>query len=970
MGLELERSLTAFALWSLVLASGSSVAAQTTTTGSLSGTVLARTASAPLANVKVHLVSPQITRTTVTDEQGRFRAGLLNPGEWKVVVEGPGFQTWSHTVSVAAGSDPEVRIRLAEIAGATVEVNAQAEATLDLSSTAVTTAITEATIAKLPLSRDMSDLVYLAPTAFSAGVPLGGYQGLEYSLSGASGAENQFLLDGLITNEFMAGGQGLALVPDFLDQVQVETAGFRPEFAALGGVFNATLKSGSNQFAGNTWATHSPGNLEARAMANAAGFRQPAPASRWDLGFGVAGPILKERIFYYVGVDLDHQSRSPYANLSGFQGGDQTLRNLQVVAKLNAFLTHEQQVSATFVLSDRRDERPGAVPDGYGDARLGATRKNHTTLLSLGYDWNVGPNLLCSLKAGAFRSEATTHPEDTVNPLITDSHWFNGGGGGLVPELVAYDYQRGGFGSPQNQTRDTTQFSASLCWYQGAHALKAGVSSLEATFFNEDFIPSGATGYPSWSISADATEVFGDINGTIGGIRVEARYRAFFLQDTWEVGEDLRLLWGARAESQEQFDFQGRPAFKFTDLGKYLQPRLGFTWDPLGDGRRKLSGSYAVYFEQIPQYLAYWNYSNYAWGSVSYALQDYSPTSLGTLGAQAGAQDGNMGMSPIAEGTRLPQRKEMTLGYAQVLRSGWTLRLNGLWRELTHPMEDSFLFDNSGRAYVNSGGFPVSVIWNPGTTVTFVPRPGSTDADGNDISGQRITITDTHFPEGYNRYMAFTVAMDRKTDRGSWSAAYTWSHLYGNYEGLLFANRGDGVWASPNYSSLFDAWPYVATGNLPLDRRHMLKVHGSQRLALAGQDWNLGLRWAWMSGTPVSLFDDGSSTLGLPPGSLGPGNPLDPWGYGLMTPERFKYGTRGRAPNTFVVDLRLDTGFMIGKVHLMPSLEVFNLFNSRTPTVIWQFATKWGWAEPDPRYGEASGWLQGRRFQFGFRMHF
>jgi hypothetical protein len=959
-----------FGICAVILGSGSTVPAQTVTTGAVSGTILARASGAPLVGLKVRLASAQIVRTAVTDDQGRFRAGLLNPGTWQVSVEKTGFQSWSHPIAVDVESDTPLRIRLLELPEATVAVTAQADAAMDLTSTAAATTVTEEAIGRLPLSRSMSDLIYLAPTATFAGPTLGGVQGLDYSINGASGAENQFILDGLITNEFQIGGQGLFLVLDFLDQVQLETAGYRPEFAAMGGVFNATLKSGSNRFTGSTWAAYAPQSLEARAVSNVAGFRQPAPGTRWDVGFGVGGPLLKDRVFYYIGADLDQQSSTPYPNNSGLQGGDQVLRNLQVVAKLNAFLTPEQQVSATAILSDRRDERPGAVPDGYGDARLGAMKKNRTTLLSLGYDWSVKPDLLFSMKAGTYRSADTTHPEDPVNPLIIDSHWFNGGGGGQVPELANYDFQRGGFGSPQNRTKDTTQLSATMSWYAGSHALKAGVSSLEAKFFQEDLLPAAGLGFSSWSINADATEAFGDINGTVGGIQVKARYRAFYLQDTWEVAKDLRILWGARAESQEQFDYQGRPAFKFTELGKYLQPRLGFTWDPRGDGRRKLSGSYAVYFEQIPQYLAVWNYSNYAWGSVIYQLQSYSPTGLGTLGNQTSALNGNMGMSSIAEGTQLPQRKEITLGYAQVLRPGLTLRLNALWRELTHPIEDSFLFDASGRSPVNADGSPVSVIWNPGASVTFVPRPGSTDADGNDISGQRITMSDTRFPEAYNRYLAFTLGLDQRTDRAAWSASYTWSHLYGNYEGLLFSNRGDGVWASPNFSSLFDAWPYVATGNLPLDRRHIVKAHGSQRLALAGLDWNLGLRWAWMSGVPISLYDDGSATLGLPPGTLGSGNPLDPWGYGLMTPERFQYGTRGRTPNASVLDLRIDTEFKLGPVRLKPSLEIFNLLNSRTPTVIWQFATKWFAMAPDSRYGEASGWLQGRRLQFALRAVF
>ncbi|MBK9795771.1 MAG: TonB-dependent receptor [Holophagaceae bacterium] len=965
-------SFATLALGALVLYAGPWVRAQTVTTGAVSGTLLSSASGAPLTGLKVRLISAQITRTAITDREGRFMVGLLNPGPWKVSVERPGFQSWYTAVSVATDTDTPLRIRLVEVPEVTIAVSAQVDAALDLTSTAAGTTINETAIAWLPLSRNMSDLVYLAPTATFAGRSLDGGEGVDYSINGASGAENQFILDGLVTNEFKIGGQGLFLVTDFLDQVQVETAGYRPEFGALGGVFNATLKSGANLFAGSTWAVYSAQSSEARAVSNSAGFRQPAPATRWDLGFGVGGPLSKDRIFYYVGADLDHQSRRPYPNNSGLQGGDQTMGNLQAVAKLNAFLTPEKQLSVTFVLSDRTNETPLAVPNGYGDANLGATQKDRTTLLSLAYDWTARPDLLVSLKAGFFRNELATRPEDTARPLINDAFWFNGGGGGLVPELATYEFQRGGYGAYGRLNRNTNQFGATLSWYLGAHTLKAGASSLDANLFKQDFASGPPGENATWGITSDGTEINSSVWGNLTGVWFKARYQAFFVQDTWEVAKGLRVLYGVRAETQEHFDPQGRSVLKFTDLGKYLQPRLGFTWDPVGDGRRKLSGSYGVYYQQLPQHLATTAFGGFTALSIGYALSAYSPVGIGALGAQTWVWNGGAGMDhlPVAEGTQLPRRKEISLGYAQLLRPGLTLRVSGIWRELTHPIDDSTIFDASGQAYMNYLGAPMGILWNPGPTVTWVAREGTTDVNGNDISGQRITVSNTRFPEGYNRYQALTVGLEQQKKRAFWSAAYTWSHLWGNYEGVLVADRGDGPWGVPNIGGLYDAWPYVGTGNLPLDRRHLFKLYGSQRAALAGLDWNLGLRWTWMSGVPINLYDDGSSTQGLPPGTLGPYNPLDPWGFGVMTPERFTYGTRGRTPNTSVVDLRLDTEFKLGGVRLRPSLELFNLFNSRTPTVIWEYATKWFSGEPDRRYGQPSGWLQGRRVQFGLRALF
>jgi hypothetical protein len=48
---------------------------------------------------------------------------------------------------------------------------------------------------------------------------------------------------------------------------------------------------------------------------------------------------------------------------------------------------------------------------------------------------------------------------------------------------------------------------------------------------------------------------------------------------------------------------------------------------------------------------------------------------------------------------------------------------------------------------------------------------------------------------------------------------------------------------------------------------------------------------------------------------------------------------------------------------------MFNVFNSRTATLIYQLATDAS-ASPDPRYGHEQDWQQGRRFRFGVKLQF
>lgn len=959
-------------LASVFVASATPCACQTTTTGLVEGMV--RDAGGRhLEGVKVRLVSSQVTRTTTTDHAGRFLLGLLNPGEWELLLEKGGYETLTSRVWVIPEATTPLRFRMAPVGAATVEVMGSAAiVSLDPTSTSAGTTLTKDDIERLPVGRNMSDLIYLVPTAGFAGSGWGG-TGTEYSISGASGIENQFLADGLITTDLRFGGQGLALVPEFVESVQAETSGFKPENNALGGVFNTVLRSGSNRFRGDAWATWSPARLEAKAKSNAAGFRQAAPADRHDAGFAAGGPVVKDRLFYFAGLDLDRRTDRTEPNSSGLRGDDLATRTSQVVLKANAFLTPEQQLTATWIGTRKKESQPRAYPSGYGDARMGYTRDFTMRSLGLIYDRSFGSILMVSLKAGSAGRREDLQPTEPGLAQIVDNHWFAGGGGGDQPDLANLGYLRGGRGGYGLEKADNRQFKADLTWILGSHALKAGISHISGRYGRQSFATGPAGDNRTYTISADATTINASKFGNIEPAEVTARYQALYLQDTWEAARRLRVIYGLRSERQEHWDFTGQARLRFTSLGRNLQPRMGFTWDPAGDGTAMLTGSFSVYFEQVPQQLSLRAWGNEMFASRDYALTSYSPVGLGSFEAAnpVGGFDWEPNTAQVAPGIRLPERREWTLGFEKVLPSGLTGSIHGLYRHLTDGMDDSALFDADGNSYMyTANGSVIGMLWNPGPSLTFVAPAGAVDKDGLAIGGRTISIDSTFFPKAYNKFGAVTFGMNHRTATSFWSAAYTWSHLWGNYEGIATSDRGEGAGTDANYGPGYDAWPYVGTGNLGLDRRHSFKFFGSLRFLLPRSALNVGWRWTWQSGLALSLQDDGSTTLGLPPGTLGLGNPLDPYYFGMLTYDRGLVGNHGRSPAVSVADLHLDLEFHAGKVKLLPTLDIYNVFNARTPTAIYQFATKWFTGEPEGRYGYAKEWLPGRRLQLGLKARF
>ena len=71
------------------------------------------------------------------------------------------------------------------------------------------------------------------------------------TVNGASGSENAFTVDGIVTNSLINGQSRQNTVFEYLQEVQVKTSGISAEYGgALGGVVSAVTKSGGNVFRG------------------------------------------------------------------------------------------------------------------------------------------------------------------------------------------------------------------------------------------------------------------------------------------------------------------------------------------------------------------------------------------------------------------------------------------------------------------------------------------------------------------------------------------------------------------------------------------------------------------------------------------------------------------------------------------------------------------------------------------------
>jgi outer membrane receptor protein involved in Fe transport len=288
---------------------GSAALAQGTSV--ITGTVVDAETKKPLPDVVVVLTSPvlQGEQTVVTDKSGSYRIPQIPPGMYTIRLDGDGYKPYSRG-GITLRLDATIRINvelLPENFTETMEITA-APPSVDVGSSASGVSVDADFLRNVAISRpgtkgsasrSFESLAELAPgaTADRYGV----------SISGSSSPESQYVVDGLSVNDPGVGTVGTPLSVEFVKEVNVITSGYLPEYGrSTGGILNVVTKSGSNEFHGSVFANMAPGSLQtagtAVLQAGSVISAQGRPWNLGDFGFDLGGPVLKDKLWFYVGV--------------------------------------------------------------------------------------------------------------------------------------------------------------------------------------------------------------------------------------------------------------------------------------------------------------------------------------------------------------------------------------------------------------------------------------------------------------------------------------------------------------------------------------------------------------------------------------------------------------------------------------------------------------------------------------------
>jgi len=299
------RILTFAASLILTLLIASNAGAQTQiTTGTIQGTVVdANGAVVPGANVEIKNLGTNFSRTLTTDDEGRFVAPLLQPGNYSVTVSKQGFATTvleNTTLTVGQALSIPFSLKISSVAET---VTITTTPTVDTVKTEASTTVNEATVSNTPvLGRKFEDLLTLTPNVSITQGP----DGDEINFSGQRGIFNNVSLDGGdYNNGFFGeqlGGQRAAIdiSLEAVREFQVVASGASAEFGrTAGGVINVITKSGTNDVHGSAFYFQ---RLEA-LTANTSDGRSLDGFNRKQYGGTIGGPIKRDRAFYFFAFE-------------------------------------------------------------------------------------------------------------------------------------------------------------------------------------------------------------------------------------------------------------------------------------------------------------------------------------------------------------------------------------------------------------------------------------------------------------------------------------------------------------------------------------------------------------------------------------------------------------------------------------------------------------------------------------------
>ena len=892
------------------------------TTSPLSGIVT--TDGKPLPGVTVTVTSPSLqgTRTAITGEGGGYTFSALPPGNYSVQFSLEGMQTVTKKVTLALATPARADVAM-RVGGVTESITVTASAPAVLETTQVGTNFKADMIAKLPVARDIRQTVLLAPGVSPNGV------NRQITINGGPSYDNVFLVNGVVVNENLRGQPHGLFIEDAIQETAVMTAGISAEYGRFtGGVVSTLTKSGGNNFSGSFRDSFS--NPSWTTTADYPGATKGVDKTNQVYEATLGGRVIKDRLWFFGAgrkAKTAVSASTVFTNIPFVNAFDEK----RYEGKLTGSITPKHNLVASY-LDVKNTEINNFFPDIYDVASIVPSRQLPNKLKTVNYNGVLTNNLLAevswSSKDFAFINSGGRYTDRIRGTWIGDTVT----GARMNAPVFC------GVCTPEE--RNSGSIGAKGSYFLSTRAVGNHTIVFGGDRFKETRIANNHQSGSDYNISARVVVVgnqafprFDDTTSLawqpilVNSPGTDLKSPGFYMNDRWDLTSRLNFNVGIRYDKNKAKDADGH----LVSDDSNWSPRLGFMYDLKGDGRHKITATFARYVAKITD------------GS----------NVLST--AQAAGNPGNFVYAytgPVVNPVGTPNSQLIPADQALKILFDWFDSIGGTsntnWVSTTYPGYGSRFNGSlkSPAADEYSAGYGVQLGRNAFLRVdgihrawhNFYAREVDTPAlrltPPNNIPGDMsFTVNDDQFTK--RTYKAAEMQGEWRPSRLNVGGNYTWSKLWGNDipegGGTATIRNTPGQLFYPEFLNYANRRPM---GYLGQDRRHRAKVWAGYEFNTPAGNINLSALESYDSGFAYSAIGSIDAT-GRNANFKYSGVPANP-GYVLnaaTTAHDYYFSSRGqfRTASRLATDLALNYSLPLYRgIQFFLRGDLLNAFNKQT----------------------------------------
>jgi len=521
---------------------------------------------------------------TTSRPDGRFIISGIQPGKYQMEVSLQGFQTRKRLgLTFNVGSRLKIDFVLT---AATVEeavVVTAASPMVEVSKSEVSKVIDRSKIEDLPLlDRNFGDLAMMKA-------------GVQGSRSNAlPGGSEEIIVDG-VSNEWVGTNSQRSSIPaDAIQEFRVITNQYQAEFGNSSGmVWTAITRSGTNEFKGRlSFFYRDEAFDDVNYFVNHSAYQGPElPKDKWTeapyshslFGGVLGGPIKKDKAHFFISYEgMRHED---YTLITSPLVAKEEVARRQVPNQLLAKFNYQLSEKHLFALRYTFDARKATNQGIGGLSTKERGYDNKQTVHELQGNWIFYPS-----------DNSMNEFKFLYSFTATDLDAYSAG-------TYTVDRPSGYFGKPGNlpQAYDEKrfQFNDNFSWFLKNHNIKVGLdySIISLAGYVDQYIPGYfvfQTDSPFNAADFSTYPLMFVYNKGVRDFDYPYTEAGIFVQDTWKVHRRLSLNLGIRWNYYYCKDID----LNHSDLHN-LNPRFGFSWDPIGDGKTSIRGGVGM-FTQNP----------------------------------------------------------------------------------------------------------------------------------------------------------------------------------------------------------------------------------------------------------------------------------------------------------------------------------------------------------------------------------